>query len=669
MSKTTALIGIIGVASVWASLSLINDTAEEGDTDNIPAADVRSIIQEQGDRYGYRLPGMDCLVNEFGIRRKVIITSQDVRATVEPGGEDVGAPLNFFLPYFVLDARPEAGDPEYFLIGSTPGTDSVIGWVPLDVAVSWDTRVGARLERRDVPFNVYASPEDLAAAAEDPNSDVLPIARANPTAAWTWMPWPVAETREITIHGQVREAHRLIFMAAVTDATGQGWNGASAASDVTPVDFTRIQSDVRKLDIVFCVDNTASTTTFVPQIRSALKTISRQVTEQYGENDPIDVQFGLVLYRDYVANILYPGGHVTKRFPAERDETGSRYRLSPDVNAFVDQIDGISAAIHGSLDHPEAVYDGMHESVTNTAWRGNALTQRVVVLVGDDPAHEPSDERNPRNLAGHEIVEAANNNAVRIVTVSVGLGRTDEFEALKRRQFAALASGTGEEMYELSSTDAIVTAIRQIVYDTRIRAEVNVRLADGLAAGVAPGELPAYTDLEPERVTEFLELLSTAGYDVSSLEQGDAIPQTGWCLANLDGGEVLTNYVYSSRSELQTLMSELNLLSVALEPDGARKIHELVLSGRVNPASFFRETSDSSSMDQFLMASGVPCTQGILKHSREDIEHMSEEQRLELKKQIIGRYLPLLLNSLSNSRYFNYRDDVEFGWIPEDVFP
>lgn len=698
MWKTTILLGLIAAAAVAGILHMLNsDPASESaaalPADMLPdhpgADDLSAAMKSQPDRYGYQLPGMDCLVNQYGIRRKVIVTGEHVVATgdprdTDPGADSSGAAARFFTPYYVFDAFPETGTPEYFRVGPTPQEDSVLGWCSASQAATWDTRMGARLADRSFTFNVYATADDQAAVIENPNADVQAVARAKSAAAWTWMPWPIVETRRQEIDGQIYELHRLLFMAQVTDRTGDGVNvrvdrqslGKGGRQLQSASDFDEVRGELRKVDIVFCVDNTMSTTDYVPEIREALRAIAEQVTGSHTE-DPLDVRFRLVLYRDYVPEIMYSrfdGPSVVQSYPTR---TGSDPgELATDLQQFLNQTDGITAAVYGSVDRPESVYDGLQEAIQYTAWRGNSLARHVVILVGDDPAHEPADSDhplgssrgNPRGVSAADLAALARHESRDVNVISVCVGDSEEFEQLKRQQFEKIATATGGSIHHITETSTVVQKVRELLASARVRAEVELDWTDDLEKGRDIDDLVRESG-DPEHMTEFLESLVAAGYDLNSLNPGDAIPQTGWCVAEIDGIRVVDKYVYVARAELQALLNELNLLSMALAPDGARRIHELTLAGRVNPSSFFRSDDASQTMDKFLMASGVPCSQGLLKLSRQEIKHMPESHRRNLKERIENIHMPRLVNALTNAQLWKYRDDIKYAWVPENVFP
>jgi len=166
-----------------------------------------------------------------------------------------------------------------------------------------------------------------------------------------------------------------------------------------------------------------------------------------------------------------------------------------------------------------------------------------------------------------------------------------------------------------------------------------------------------------------MEVLDGAGVDLARLRPGVPAFATGWCLSEADGVPLLGKEVFVARSELDRLLSELNELCVHLAPDFAKQAFQAGMGGRLaNPMSFFTEYRPEP-MDVFLMAKGIPCSQGVLRLTRTEIEHMTEEQRAVLRERIARQVVPQLTNARNNSQYFTYLNDLEFGWISESLLP
>ncbi|MGI5181536.1 cutinase family protein [Dactylosporangium sp. CA-152071] len=117
------------------------------------------------------------------------------------------------------------------------------------------------------------------------------------------------------------------------------------------------------LDVVFAIDTTGSMTPYITNARSSAASIADKL-----RTSSSSFQVGLAEYRDhgdeFVARVVTP--------------------LTGDATAFRSGLDKLIAA--GGGDTPEAVYSGMI-TAAGVAWRPTA--RRVVIVIGDAPAHDP----------------------------------------------------------------------------------------------------------------------------------------------------------------------------------------------------------------------------------------------------------------------------------------
>ncbi|MCY2987572.1 MAG: VWA domain-containing protein [Planctomycetota bacterium] len=616
-------------------------------------------------QYTYRLPGMECLVNEFGIRRKVIVTRRGLRCTDRaPGGTVTGPELKFFMPYFVFDAVPPKGNIEYFQIGLTPRKSSVLGWVAATNAAAWDTRVAARYLRNETvrvpPLLVFDSDKACEELIKTGSTGEKPIARASLRADRSWMPWPIAETRTFTFGGRAHEFVRLEFLGA----NSGNFDAPGRAGDARPVysegEVAKIKDNVKMLDVVFCVDLTHSMQSNIDAMVAAVELIVRGLKDLPFRPD---VNFGLVLYRDYVRAIAFEENGKPSAVKV--------YPLHSDVNAFLELIRPLKEAEAGSEDLPEAVYDGVQAALTRTDWRGQGLSNRAMVLIGDNSAHEPGSRKNPKNISADDLIKTARSRQtnVRIFSLCIeGAGEPEE-RVLHKAQFTRLAEESGGKCFSLDEADRVIEQIRNIMETETALVHRRSVVVDALAAGKTSEQIITERQASGREVTEVMEFLQGAGVEVARLRPGVPAFATGWCLAEADGVPLLGKEVYVARPEIDRLLSELNELCVHLAPDFAKQAFQVGLGSRLaNPLSFFAEHRPEP-MDVYLMAKGVPCSQGLLRLTRAEIEHMPEEQRAVLREKIARQVVPQLTNARNNNEYFTWLNDLEFGWIPESLLP
>lgn len=675
---------VLATASILLAISQPGCSKNRSTTESRPASSIERELSEQraglsnrsdvpqavdGREHGYRLPGMQCLVNQFGIRRKVIVTDRGVRCvSATRDGVPVGPQLRFFMPYFVFDTHPRNsdGDTGFYQIGPTPQRESLIGWVAASQVASWDTRVGARYQSnagtRTPPLLVFSDTDALEELVKNNTTQRKPMARAANTGSRSWMPWPIAETRYFNWKGRTCEFVRLNFLGeykqggALDDTVNPSDRGQQ---QYTQAEVEKIKTGVKMLDLCFVVDNTQSTAPFIEAIRSTVEMIAQRLHDLPFKPD---VACSLVLYRDYVDSIMFTDDGPPSVF--------KQFALTTDLAAFLGIIRPLQEAEHSSVDYPEAVYDGVAAGLARTAWRGDGLSARVIVLIGDNSAHEPGCPKNPHGIGRQNIIDFAGDRKrnVKIFSLCIEGAGGEVEQQLHWEQFRDLAKGTGGECYRLDEADKVVAQVRSILETETAVVHTRSVVLDALSEGKTKDQIAAEKQIDVREVTEVMEFLQGGGVDIDRLRPGVPTFATGWCLVDIDGATLLEKEVYAARAEVDMLLSELNAVCVQLSPDLARQAFQMGIDSRVNPMSFFADRRPEP-MDVFLMAKGIPCSQGVLKLTRSDIEHMPEERRALLRERIARQIVPQLTNARNNDEYFTWLDDLEFGWIKESLFP
>jgi hypothetical protein len=288
--------------------------------------------------------------------------------------------------------------------------------------------------------------------------------------------------------------------------------------------------------------------------------------------------------------------------------------------------------------------------------------------LGDNSAHEPGSHKNPKSISADDLIRLAAERRTKIFSLCVGnQGEADE-QALHQAQFARLAEGAGGKCFSLEEADKVVEQVRAILETQTAVVKTRSMVVEQLEKGRTPEEIVADRLASVGQVTEVMEFLEGADVAVSRLGPGATAFASGWCLTHVEGLPVLDKEVYVARTELDMLVGELNELCVRLAPSDVYKAFGTGFGARVNPMSFFAERRPEP-FDIFLMSKGVPCTQGLLKLTRTDLDHMSENDREVLRAKIARHVLPEVVNARNNEGYFTWLNDMEFGWIPESILP
>ncbi len=120
-----------------------------------------------------------------------------------------------------------------------------------------------------------------------------------------------------------------------------------------------VQSD--SLDLVICLDTTASMEPYMKDVKAKLAALVREKTARFK-----NFRIGLMLFKDY-----WPDEYITRKVP-----------FTSDLGRFDEYLKGITA--YGGMDIPEAVHEGLYAAATEFDWKAS---KRLVILVGDAPPH------------------------------------------------------------------------------------------------------------------------------------------------------------------------------------------------------------------------------------------------------------------------------------------
>jgi len=602
------------------------------------------------------LPAQNCLTDRFGIQLKVITTRADVRCTERPGGQMVGQPLLFFRPYFVFQKEPATGPtPRFYRIGTSPQVNSILGWVAADAVSVWSTRVGARC----VPtggtvryLDVYKEKDDLVTVLQENRTDRLPLARTPIVPSNALNPWPIVEHADLPVNGFPTPIVKLNFLGVAQPAgTGQPASGVPAGPVYSDTEVEEITRQIRSLDLVFVVDCTGSMQPFLDATRQAVTQISTRIRSL---NPRPDLALGLVAYRDW---------------DRESGFAAMYWDLEKDPEKFLYLISNLCAAEGGDV--PEAVYEGLFAAITKTSWRGGGLSDRIIVLVGDCPAHEPG-EVGSQGYSRNQVVELAAQKNIRIFSLAVG--GYEELPTRQQRwaQFADLARRRGGSIYPVEQEAQLVQTIQGILAQRSEVIQKRNVVVQSLRAGKLRTQVAADEQMEIGEVTEIVQFLENGGIDpgrlASSASSNTPVFGEGWAPMEKDGNQLLKRQVFLCRAELDYLLSTLHMLNSSLAPGTASRLFSVGISSRIFPTADLLE--DDLPQDVWLQAQGIPTgPSSILRLSKSEIAHMSEQRRAELRDRISREIIPALVNARNdNSRWFQ-RGDLEWGWVDESLLP
>lgn len=597
------------------------------------------------------------ITDEFGIGRKVITLRPLIpcRESIADDSAMISEPLKWFHPYFMVDTFPNsaAGPPSLVKIAKTPLDQQPLGWVSVDDTIEWKTRMAARWSKAS-PLLVAGDIAALQASIRSGTPVANPIARFEGSSAKAWMPWPILQSQTFEHGGQHFELAQLAFLAKPSK---------SAKLPYSPSEIGEFQERLRTLAITIVIDNTHSTH---PHIEAMIVALTGLVEQLKALTDAPKLRISIVLYRDYVPGLYF-------------EEDGKKrvvrvFESTNDLESLIAELRRLEAAKEGSEDLAESVYDGVDAGLEQLAAE-DKLAMKVLVLCGDNSAHEPGTRGNPRDLSADDLIKRAVEQKATIYSLRVaGAGDEDE-RSRHRRQFEQLASGTGGECFGLDESSKVVAAIDGLIkkadeVSKKRREEFDhLRRRSASDAAASPAVLAGNQGFE----TVVMELLRDANIDPERLHAGsdtDGKPThtTGWVVANINGTPEIDQVVMVARSDLDFVLGELSALcSLLNKPKGTEHIFELMVSAKTG--EFFRSARPKQTFDSFLQAQGIPARSGLLRFSKDEIQGLPEAKRRALAEKLSKTYIPALQAARNDDRYFRFEADFEFGFVAVELFP
>ena len=130
------------------------------------------------------------------------------------------------------------------------------------------------------------------------------------------------------------------------------------------------------LDIVICLDTTASMRKYIDAVRASLIPMLQEMLSGFPS-----FRIGMILFKDYYDEYL------TRVVPFTSDFS----RFQRDLNAI---------QVRGGGDIPEAVYEALYDGATKFTWEAES---KVMLLVGDAPPHPRPRGRITKAMADKEV--------------------------------------------------------------------------------------------------------------------------------------------------------------------------------------------------------------------------------------------------------------------------
>lgn len=372
------------------------------------------------------------------------------------------------------------------------------------------------LERQQAVERFYADIEGGQIPADFPVVTVEPKRAVDISKEFYLL--PILEFSEIEI--SEREG-RLLKLAAVTGESAD----ARESSDIRKnPDFLKKavldvnETDVQALekigvDVVWVMDTTNSMMPYILQTLKVVEDASKQISANTELAETI--RFGFWGYRDSleIPGIDYNVNNYTTDLQA--------------IDEFIPTLQAVNVTTVGSEGYAEDVFSGIASAVNETNWTPDAI--RLVILVGDAPAHETDHKWNASGQNQDTLRIIANDRNISIFSIHIKDSEAEKFHELTEEQFRTLSSNRGVDSgaayfstgsddlqgFEKATKDvtgSVITFLEQIIEQRKQPALVGSALMP-IEPGIAHGEPGnSATVDEPEK-------------KVSDLEETDSPPQ------------------------------------------------------------------------------------------------------------------------------------------------
>ncbi len=245
---------------------------------------------------------------------------------------------------------------------------------------------------------------------------------------------PILQFDEIELEN--REA-RILKLAAVTGEEAD----ARTSSDIR-VNKEYLQEAVQDsnsvsaatleklgVDIVWVMDTTNSMMPYITQTLKVVEDASKRISANAELAKA--VKFGVWGYRDS-ASIPDIGYNVKNYTPQLQG-----------IDQFADTLKTVNVTTAGSQGYAEDVFSGINGAVDETAWTPDAI--RVVILVGDAPAHEPGHKWNTSGQSQTTLRAIADDRNITLYAIHIKDPKAAQYHAMAEEQFQVLSTNRGAE--------------------------------------------------------------------------------------------------------------------------------------------------------------------------------------------------------------------------------
>ncbi|MFP7754361.1 vWA domain-containing protein [Thermodesulfobacteriota bacterium B35] len=452
-----------------------------------------------------------------------------------------------FQSFFVYEKKASTSDLDpysWYRVG-TDNRGTVVGWMHSDDVFEWKqtmclsyTHPEGRhpvlmFEKKEALARYTAMPADQRrVAVEKLYTDIgkgdipadFPVVTVEPKMAvdiskqFYLLPILAFDSLEI----DDREA-RILRLAAVTrdSATARESSDIRTNSDylqaATAGTEEAAAGQIRDLaiDVVWVMDTTNSMQPYIDQTLKALEKSSQEIARNAGVGKAL--RFGIWAYRD------------STEIPGIEYDVKNFTPTLQDVESFTATLQGVRASSVGSQGYAEDMFSGVKAAIDQTSWTPDAL--RIIILVGDAPAHEAGHKWNMSKMNAETLRQLADDQKITILALHIRDPKAKKYHERTEEQYRALGTnpGVGEAAYfatasdDLAGFDRITTRITGPII--ALLAQARQAAPSGSGQAGASGKQQAAAGTAAATAAVNLDLLEEAPATPSAADTGATVEQ------------------------------------------------------------------------------------------------------------------------------------------------
>ncbi|MCB2261549.1 MAG: hypothetical protein LGR52_01180 [Candidatus Thiosymbion ectosymbiont of Robbea hypermnestra] len=251
----------------------------------------------------------------------------------------------------------------------------LVGWVPEEQIVPWNTRLGLRPADHVAETRMYP---DAPSAARADRARAYPV-KGNRDGRWYTYPHhiPLLDRREV----QGRALYRIAAPGPRARIDEDPFSPQAGTGSITAL---------KGADVFFLIDGTESVTPHIRAVERVVTTLAEELTEDAeGGHRNNHYRFGFRIFRDDYADMdpaLDCRKGLCEKLPIDRYDCGlDRRTMETSRQRFLKAIRKVRASRNDHDDYPERLFAGIKQAIGDMGGCSERL--KVLIVIGDHGDH------------------------------------------------------------------------------------------------------------------------------------------------------------------------------------------------------------------------------------------------------------------------------------------